>query len=90
MPLDSTEELYKEGRVMHHCAGSYDYRIAAGNCYIYSVRQGDNRVATVELVREHGKVQPQQVRAACNAQPPKEVKAAVRKWISALKARKEE
>jgi hypothetical protein len=50
VPLDSTEELWKEGRAMHHCVGSYDYEVAAGNCYIYSVRQGDNRVATVELV----------------------------------------
>ena len=86
VPLDTTEELWKEGRAMHHCAGSYDYRVAAGNCYIYSVRQGDNRVATVELVREQGKVKPLQIRAACNAEPPKDVKIAVRKWISELKA----
>jgi hypothetical protein len=54
--------------------------------YIYSVRQDDNRVATVELVREQGKVKPLQIRAACNAEPPKEVKIAVRKWISEVKA----
>ena len=86
VPLDSTEELWKEGRAMHHCAGSYDYRVAAGKCYMYSVRQGDNRVATVELVRKQGKVKPLQIRAACNAEPPKDVKIAVRKWISELKA----
>ena len=86
VPLDSTEKLWKEGRAMHHCAGSYDYRVAAGNCYIYSVRQGNNRVATVELVREQGKVKPPQIRATCNAEPPKDVKIAVRKWISELKA----
>ncbi len=86
VPLDSTDELWKEGRAMHHCAGSFDYRVAAGHCYIYSVRQGDNRIATVELVRKEGKVAPLQIRAACNAEPPKEVKAAVRKWISELKA----
>jgi hypothetical protein len=86
LPLATTEELWKEGRAMHHCAGSYDYRVAAGQCYMYSVRQGDNRVATVELVREHGKVKPLQIRAACNTEPPKEVKMAVRKWISELKA----
>jgi hypothetical protein len=27
---------------------------------------------------------PLQIRAACNAEPPKEVKVAVRKWISEL------
>ena len=60
VPLDSTEELWKEGQAMHHCAGSYDYRVAAGKCYMYSVRQGDNRLATVELVRKHGNVKPRQ------------------------------
>jgi hypothetical protein len=86
VPLDSTEELWKEGRAMHHCAGAYDYRMAAGKCYMYSVRQDDNRVATIELVRKQGKVKPRQIRAACNAEPSKEVKIAVRKWISELKA----
>src|SRR5262245_25345629 len=68
------------------CAGSYDYRVAAGHCYLYSVRQGGNRVATVELVREQGNVKPLQIRAACNAKPSKEVKIAVTKSISELKA----
>jgi hypothetical protein len=86
VPLDSAEELWKEGRAMHHCVGSYDYRVAAGGCYIYSVRQGDNRIATIELARKDGKVVSQQIRAACNDEPPKEVKAAVRKWVSGLKA----
>jgi PcfJ-like protein len=86
VPLDSTEELWKEGRAMHHCVGSYDCEVAAGNCYIYSVRQGDDRIATVELIREQGKVKPLAIRAACNAEPPKEVKLAVRKWISELSA----
>jgi PcfJ-like protein len=29
VPLDSTEELWKEGRAMYHCAGAYDYRVAS-------------------------------------------------------------
>jgi hypothetical protein len=86
VPLDSTEELWKEGRAMHHCAVAYDYRVAAGKCYMYSVRQGDNRLATVELVRKQGTVRPLQIRATCNGDPPKEVKIAVRQWISELKA----
>jgi hypothetical protein len=86
VPLDSAEELWKEGRAMHHCVGAYDYRVAAGKCYMYSVRLGDNRLATVELVRKHGNVKPRQIRAACNGEPPTEVKVAVRKWVSELKA----
>jgi hypothetical protein len=86
VPLVTAEELSKEGRAMHHCAGAYDYRVASGKCYLYSVRQGDKRVATVELVRDRGKVAPVQIKAACNSEPPKDVKVAVRKWISELKA----
>jgi hypothetical protein len=86
VPLDSAEELWKEGRAMHHCVGAYDYRVAAGKCYMYSVRLGDNRLATVELVRKKGEVRPLQIRAACNGKPPKEVKSAVKKWVSELKA----
>jgi PcfJ-like protein len=86
VPLDNAEKLWKEGRAMHHCAGSYDYRVAAGDCYIYSVRRGNKRMATVELVRDQGKVRPRQMRAACNAKPPKAVRIAVMKWISELKA----
>jgi PcfJ-like protein len=81
VPLDSLEELWKEGHLMHHCVGTYDHHVAAGRCYLYSVRQGDTRIATVELVKNKGKVQPRQMRAACNAQPPKKVKLAVRKWV---------
>jgi hypothetical protein len=82
VPLDSAKKLWKEGRVMHHCVGSYDQRVAKGVCYIYSVRQGDKRIATVELVRVNGQVRPAQIRGRHNAQPSKEVCTAVRKWLS--------
>jgi hypothetical protein len=81
VPLDSAKKLWKEGRVMHHCVASYDRRVAKGVCYIYSVRQGDERIATVELVRINGQVRPAQIRGRHNAQPSKEVCKAVRKWL---------
>ena len=58
VPLDSAKELWTEGRAMRHCVASYDQRVAKGVCYIYSVRQGDERIATVELVRVNGQVRP--------------------------------
>lgn len=84
VPLDSAEELCKEGRAMHHCVASYDRRAAEGICYIYSVRQGDERIATVELVRINGQVRLAQIRGQLNAQPSKEVCTAVRRWLSEL------
>jgi hypothetical protein len=59
---------------MHHCVRSYDRRVAKGVCYI----------ATVELIRINGEVRSAQMRGRCNAQPSKEVCAAVRKWLSEL------
>jgi hypothetical protein len=85
VPLDSAEELWKEGRALHHCVSSYDEKVANGACYIYSVRKGDERIATVELVKIEGKVRPVQIRGRCNVQPPKEVRAAVMKWLSERK-----
>jgi hypothetical protein len=85
VPLNTTEEIWKEGREMHHCVGSYDYRVAAGCCYMYSVRQGDNRIATVELLRKDGKAELGQIKATCNARPPKEVTKAVKRWFSEMK-----
>jgi hypothetical protein len=82
IPLDSAEKLWREGRAMDHCVASYDRRVAKGICYIYSIRQGDKRIATVELVRANGQVRPAQIRARRNAQPSKEVCTAVRKWLS--------
>jgi hypothetical protein len=66
---------------MRHCVGSYDRRVAKGVSYIYSVRQGDERIATVELVRSNGQVRLGQIRGRCNAQPSNEVCTAVRKWL---------
>jgi hypothetical protein len=82
VPLDSAKKLWEEGRAIHHCVGSYDRKVAKGLCYIYSVRQGDERIATVELVRVNGQVRPTQIRGPRNAQPSKEVCAAVSKWLS--------
>jgi hypothetical protein len=85
VPLDSVEALYKEGRTMHNCVGSYDRQVAAGNCYLYSVRRDDNRFATVELVRNGASVRTRQIAGPCNAEVPKEITAAVRAWLTGLK-----
>jgi hypothetical protein len=59
----------------------------SSKCYIYSVREGDNRLATVELVRKQGEGDPAKFgQPACNAEPSKDVKIAVRKWVSELRA----
>lgn len=79
--VDSAEGLWKEGQFMHHCVGSYDYRVSAGACHIYSVRRGDERLATVELALEGGVVRAVQIKGPCNKPAPKAITSAVRKWL---------
>jgi hypothetical protein len=53
-PILTSEDLHEEGRVMGHCVGIYDHRVARGQCFVYRVT-GPVR-ATMEIVRsvDHG------------------------------------
>ncbi len=57
IPLVSSGELRAEGEAMDNCVGSYAGMVAARECFIYSVRRGSRRVATME-VRDHGRRGP--------------------------------
>jgi hypothetical protein len=81
IPIATSAELYREGNLLHHCVGSYQGRVHAGESYLYSVRQDDVRVATLELQRRGGGVAIGQVRGACNVLPPKQVVRAVERWV---------
>jgi hypothetical protein len=53
--LVTSQQLYAEGRIMHHCAGSYAKRCLAGEKSIWSLRALDldaaeeNQVLTIEV-----------------------------------------
>lgn len=79
-PITNSAELYREGHTMHHCVGTYADRVRDGEAYIYSVRQSEDRVATVELVRDGQQVSVGQIRGPCNSQVSQKVMTAVRKW----------
>jgi hypothetical protein len=90
VPITTAADLYREGREMHHCVGSYADRVREGGTYVYSVRQDGKSVATVSLVRHDGngalvshggQVLIEQVRGPCNVAPSKAVMAAVRQWL---------
>jgi hypothetical protein len=49
-PLASSRELFDEGRAMRHCVFSYADRCLSGQDRIVSIRSGEKRVATLELV----------------------------------------
>jgi hypothetical protein len=49
--LQTREALHQEGARMHHCVRLYSDKVARGNSRIYSIRQGGQQIATLELVR---------------------------------------
>ena len=51
--LITSQQLYAEGRIMHHCAGSYTKRCAAGEKSLWSLRALDLDAAEEHQVREH-------------------------------------
>src|SRR6266516_2977023 len=82
VPLISSTDLYQEGRMMRNCVASYGERVVDGDCYIYSIRQNGERVATAEVVKgRDGKVDVGQVRNNCN-RPAPEIEFVVREWLS--------
>jgi PcfJ-like protein len=85
VPITSSSDLYREGKLLHHCAGTYAERVHSGECYMFSVRKDVAPLATLELVHNEAGVAIGQLRGACNAKAPKEVLRAVNSWLRAQK-----
>ncbi|MBT3605503.1 MAG: hypothetical protein HN521_20760, partial [Candidatus Latescibacteria bacterium] len=51
--LITSQQLYAEGRIMHHCAGSYAKRCLAGEKSIWSLRALDLDAAEENQIQEH-------------------------------------
>jgi hypothetical protein len=83
LPIEKSAELYREGAAMHHCIGTYADAVQRGGCYVYSVRQADNRIATFALARGAFSAGLSEIRGPCNAQVPEKTVAAVRRWLRA-------
>ena len=83
VPLTTAAEIAAEGRHLHHCVATHTYAVRAGHYCIYSVRQGDQRIATVEVGRRGDKrVQIEQMKGPCNALLPKPLQAKLNRWAS--------
>jgi hypothetical protein len=85
LPIDNSAALYREGRAMHHCIGSYGEEIKGGGIYVYSVQREGERVATLALARTPSNgTEVIQLRGPCNAQPSQQITTAVQQWHRAL------
>jgi PcfJ-like protein len=81
LPIEDGASLYREGTAMHHCVGTYGDEVQRGDCYVYSIRRNNERVATVALCRHDGRTYLDQIRGRCNIQPPKAIVATVLRWL---------
>jgi hypothetical protein len=81
VPIVTAVDLYREGQAMHHCVAAYADRVRGGDCYVFSVRQSGERVATVSLIRDSARVLIEQVRGPCNTAPSTAIMTALRQWL---------
>lgn len=81
--LRTGPQLREEGRVMDHCVGTYAHLVATGECQIFSVRQGEKRLATLEVRRnrQSAKVQIIQLQGPSNSRVPEPAASFARIWV---------
>ncbi len=84
--LRTGAQLRAEGQAMDHCVGSYDRRVANGECIIVSIRRGQRRLATMELVRPkcgwHVPYGIAQLQGPSNTRPAPSVARVAKEWVS--------
>jgi hypothetical protein len=88
VPIETVQELFAEGRIMHNCVASYAHRVMDGECYIYRVLEPER--ATLEISDESGRFLPVQIKAVCNSEAGEKTKSAVLRWIESAKPNKQE
>lgn len=84
LPLDDCRKIWREGREMRHCCGSYIGMVAEGGTYLYAVRAGDER-ATLEICRRQRiRWHVNQVRGKRNESVSDGVRSAIRQWLQRI------
>ena len=85
VPITNSADLYREGKRMRHCVGTYGNEVTWNNCYFYHVEKGGQPVATVQLLRDGTKPKVGHVRGPCNAIVDKKIMQILRKWVRQVK-----
>jgi hypothetical protein len=81
VPLDTAAAIVAEGRAMHHCAGTLIEKVRRGISYLYSARDGDQRIATIEVGRNGEEIFINQMRGSCNSILPEPLQAEFTRWV---------
>jgi hypothetical protein len=81
VPLDTAAAIAAEGRAMHHCARTLIAKVSCGDSYLFSARDGDQRIATIEVSRNGEQIFINQMRGACNSILPQPLQTKLTRWV---------
>lgn len=83
-PIATAEDLVEEAREMRNCVRRYVFKIALGECRLFSVRRNGERIATLELIpsKRRGLPLVHQMRGQGNGPVPRVVREAAQRWRS--------
>jgi hypothetical protein len=81
-PLLAPDDLREEGEMMRNCVATYIPKAARGDCLIYSIRRGGQRVATLEAGPRGGRPAIVQLLAAGNTAAGQDIWRAAERWLS--------
>src|SRR5207237_1367222 len=80
VPLDTAAAIAAEGRAMHHCAHTLIAKVRCGDSYLYGARDGDQRIATIEVSRADSGIFINQMRGICNSVLSPQLQAKFTRW----------
>lgn len=88
VPLRTGSQLREEGRIMSHCVGDYVRQVATGECLIFSVRDGVDHIATLEIRRQPHRngYSINQLQGPSNRRPSEGVRIFARNWVDQFSA----
>ncbi|MEQ8824685.1 MAG: PcfJ domain-containing protein [Filomicrobium sp.] len=79
-------DIFEEGRAMHHCVSVYASNVFTGGCWLYSIKKGGARVATLEVRTRHNGFELAQIKSHCNTCPPAITRRAAKKFLAVVNA----
>jgi PcfJ-like protein len=88
VPLRTGPQLREEGRIMNHCVGDYAQQVATGQSLIFSVRDGVDHIATLEIRRQAHRngYSINQLHGPSNRRPSEGVRIFARNWVDQFSA----
>ncbi len=83
IPITNSRDLALEGRIQHHCVGSYHRAILGERYYVYRVMQPERATLGLRLIYYHGRttVHLEQLKRSYNQPPSSATVECVNGWL---------